>query len=107
MIVQGSNNYSYSGRRKKKLITKKKASRPFRELSRKKNPRLGENTYPSHEMKAGVASRNTIMDNLHKESEEVRQQILAKKNRLAPAYSKGAVQYITDEADPSHLGRKL
>ena len=106
MIVQGSNNYSYSGRRKKKLITKK-PTRPFREFSRAKNPRLGENSYPSHAMKAGVASRNTIMDNLHKESEEVRQQILAKKNRLAPAYSKGAVQYITDESDPSHLGRKL
>lgn len=30
-----------------------------------------------------------------------------KKTRIAPAYSKGAYQYITDGMDPSELGRKL
>jgi hypothetical protein len=30
-----------------------------------------------------------------------------KRKRLAPLYSKGPVQYITDDADPKELGRKL
>lgn len=34
-------------------------------------------------------------------------EIERKKSRLAPAYNKGAVQYITDETDPRFIGRKL
>lgn len=30
-----------------------------------------------------------------------------KRKRLAPLYNKGPVQYITDDADPKELGRKL
>lgn len=30
-----------------------------------------------------------------------------KRKRLAPLYNKGPVQYITDDADPTELGRKL
>jgi hypothetical protein len=44
---------------------------------------------------------------LAKESPEVRDAIIAKSKRLAPAYSKGAVQYITDDADIQTLGRKI
>ncbi len=35
------------------------------------------------------------------------QEIERKKLRIAPAYNKGAMQYISDEADPVTLGRKL
>lgn len=30
-----------------------------------------------------------------------------KRKRLAPLYNKGPVQYITDDADPKEIGRKL
>lgn len=30
-----------------------------------------------------------------------------KRKRLAPLYNKGPVQYITDDADPTELGRKI
>jgi hypothetical protein len=30
-----------------------------------------------------------------------------KKKRVAPAYNKGATQYITDGTDPTYLGRKV
>lgn len=39
--------------------------------------------------------------------EEIAQRLLAaKKNRIAPAYNKGAYQYITDGTDPKELGKK-
>jgi hypothetical protein len=52
--------------------------------------------------------RNSVMDaaQLAKEAPEVRAAIIAKSKRLAPAYSKGAVQYVTDDADIQSLGRK-
>lgn len=34
-------------------------------------------------------------------------EIERKKTRVAPAFNKGAVQYITDETDPTYLGRKI
>lgn len=34
-------------------------------------------------------------------------EIEKKKKRVAPAYNKGATQYITDGADPKTLGRKI
>ena len=55
-----------------------------------------------------LPSRNSVMDaaQLAKEAPEVREAIIAKSKRLAPAYSKGAVQYVTDDADVQSLGRK-
>lgn len=55
-----------------------------------------------------LPSRNSVMDaaQLAKEAPEVRDAIIAKSKRLAPAYSKGAVQYVTDDADVQSLGRK-
>lgn len=50
--------------------------------------------------------RRTIMDNLHKESPAVQQAILEKASRLAPAYSKGAYQYISPGTDLSDVGKK-
>lgn len=54
-------------------------------------------------------SRNSVMDaaQLAKESPEVREAIIAKSKRLAPAYNKGAVQYVTDGAEIETLGRKI
>jgi hypothetical protein len=51
---------------------------------------------------------HSIMDpkELAKESPETRAAIIAKSQRLAPAYNKGAFQYITDGADMSDIGRK-
>jgi hypothetical protein len=46
------------------------------------------------------------MENLHKETPEVQKEIMAKANRTAPAYSKGAYQYITPGADLSDGGKK-
>ena len=34
-------------------------------------------------------------------------EIEAKKTRVAPAFNKGGLQYITDDADPKSLGRKI
>ena len=65
---------------------------------------------PSHSTSTQfLPSRNSVMDaaQLAKESPEVREAIIAKSKRLAPAYNKGAVQYVTDGADIETLGRKI
>jgi len=41
------------------------------------------------------------------ESPETIKEIERKKGRIAPAFSKGALTYITDETDPTTIGRKL
>lgn len=41
------------------------------------------------------------------ESAATIKEIERKKTRLAPAYSKGAVQYVTDGADPRYIGKKV
>ena len=41
------------------------------------------------------------------ETAETIKEIERKKTRVAPAYNKGATQYITDGADPTTLGRKI
>lgn len=68
------------------------------------------NTIPSHTNALPfVAHRVSMTDamSLSKESEETRNAIIAKSKRLAPLYSKGAVQYITDDENISQLGRKI
>ena len=54
----------------------------------------------------GNGFKKGIMENLHKESPEVQKEIMAKAARTAPAYSKGAYQYITPGADLSDVGKK-
>lgn len=56
-----------------------------------------------------IPHRTGMMDpaKLAKESPEVQEAIIAKSKRLAPAFNKGAVQYITDDADIQTLGRKI
>jgi len=54
-----------------------------------------------------IAVKNSIMERLDNEPEEVRKEIMDKKNRIALPYSKGAYQYITDADLAKCLGRKL
>ena len=54
----------------------------------------------------GNGFKKGIMENLHKEKPEVQKEIMAKAARTAPAYSKGAYQYITPGADLSDVGKK-
>ena len=41
------------------------------------------------------------------ESAATIKEIERKKTRVAPAYNKGAVQYLTDGTDPATIGRKI
>lgn len=54
-------------------------------------------------------ARNSVMDaaNLLKEAPEVREAIIQKSRRIAPAFNKGALQYVTDGAEPKYIGRKI
>jgi hypothetical protein len=56
-----------------------------------------------------IPARKSMTDpmTLAKESKEVQDAIIAKSKRLAPAYNKGAIQYITDDAEIQTLGRKI
>ena len=54
----------------------------------------------------GNGYKKGIMANLHKESPAVQREILEKAKRTAPAYSKGAYQYITPGADLTDIGKK-
>lgn len=54
----------------------------------------------------GNGYQTGVMVNLHKESPATQKEILAKAKRLAPAYSKGAYQYITPGSDVVDLGKK-
>jgi hypothetical protein len=46
------------------------------------------------------------MANLANESPQTRKEILNKAKRIAPAYSKGAYQYITPKSDLTDIGKK-
>jgi len=48
----------------------------------------------------------SIMNNLHKEPEHVRKEIINKSKRVAIAYNKGGYIYVTDGADPTDIGKK-
>lgn len=56
-----------------------------------------------------VPARTGVMDpvNLMSEPEHIRNEIIAKSKRLAPAYNKGAIQYITDGEDLTTFSRKI
>ena len=72
------------------------------------NTRPDLTTSNPYQLSNGVGNgyKKGIMENLHKESPEVQKEIMAKANRTAPAYSKGAYQYITPGADLSDVGKK-
>jgi len=60
----------------------------------------------SNNIKVDGGYQKGIMTKLRDESPETQKEILAKAARTAPAFSKGAYQYITPGADLSDLGRK-
>ena len=55
---------------------------------------------------ASSCANRSIMANLHKEPEHVREAILAKAARTAPLYSKGPYQYITEGTNLDDVGKK-
>lgn len=67
------------------------------------------NDIPSVAQSGYIAVRRSKTDlhYLEKETPEVRDAIIAKSKRLAPAYSKGSYQYISDDAEIKTLGRKI
>lgn len=50
--------------------------------------------------------KNSIMDNLKNETPEIQEAIIAKSKQIAPAFSKGAYQYITPGTDLTDIGKK-
>ena len=92
----------------KGLPTTKTKTKP-KKLKAAGIPNWAFNPYdiPSGDQTDHIATRNSIMDRLHLESEETKQEILKKKNRIALPYSKGAYQYVNDESIVTCLGRKL
>ena len=50
--------------------------------------------------------RHNLMDNLKRETLEVQEAIIAKSKQIAPAFSKGAYQYITPGTDLTDIGKK-
>ena len=49
----------------------------------------------------------SLMNNLHKEPEHVRKEILKKAKRVSVAYNKGPIMVITDNDDLTTMGRKI
>lgn len=62
---------------------------------------------PTLSNKIGNGFKTGIMAVMHKESPEVQKMILDKAKRVAPAYNKGGLQYISDNCDLTTLGRKV
>ena len=54
----------------------------------------------------GSGVQTGVMANIHKESPQVQKAIMDKARRTAPAYSKGAYQYITPGANLVDIGKK-
>lgn len=107
------NELTKSERAKHKALNQKRKEakrgkyRPeFKPLVAKRNWRLDEPKIPSSNyVPTGAIGTPTIMDNLHKESPEIQKAIIAKSKQLAPAFSKGAYQYIS-ENEVHCIGRK-
>ena len=118
MIVYAKNTYKHRGKKKPKgPIAKKLDVKSLRgvDVVFGSNRALRPGSDVALSLKSHVTStqfspsRNSVMDaaQLAKESPEVREAIIAKSKRLAPAYNKGAVQYVTDGAEIETLGRKI
>lgn len=54
-----------------------------------------------------TARRRSVLDSLATERPEIADEIRRKATATAPAYNKGAYQYITPETDLTTLGRKV
>lgn len=58
-----------------------------------------------NQIPAGAVTTHSVMKNLHKESPEVQEAIIAKSKRIAPIYNKGPAAYI-QESEVECIGRK-
>ena len=56
---------------------------------------------------ANATANRSVMANIHKESEETRNEILAKAKRVGPLWNKGGLMLITDGQDLTTLGKKV
>lgn len=66
-----------------------------------------DNSVPlSNSIPGGSFGKKDLYSMTKNESKEVADEIRRKATRVAPAYNKGATQYITPGTDPSDLGRK-
>lgn len=68
--------------------------------------KLYKNDIPSIDNGGHDTIKRSIMEDRFKESSEVRKEIEYKSTCLAPAYNKGAVQYISDRVSAYCAGRK-
>ena len=93
MIVNGSINYSPSGRKRKTHRKVKKVQPAFKPLNQPKPYRRETIEYPSQPM-MGVAS---------KAQEDYKKEV-SKGYTLAPAYNKGAYQVISTD-NIKHIGK--
>ena len=93
MIINGSINHSYSGRKRKTHRNVKKAKPVFKPLVRKEVYRRETQEYPSAPMTMG----KDMPDTSYKKE-------VSKSYTLAPAYNKGAYQVISKE-NIKHIGR--
>lgn len=114
MIVKGSNNYAYSGRRRKNAagtVSRKDFFAPY-------VPGSSNSTYQSY-LSSKDKYKSVDIDPVSKSQDQIRYEgelaereqaaqaeIERKKMRTAPAYSKGAYQYIS-EMDLPYIGRKI
>ena len=93
MIINGSINHSYSGRKRKTHRKVKKIEPAFKPLVRKEVYRRDVEYYPSAPMTMG----KDMPDSSYKKE-------VSKSYTLAPAYNKGAYQVISKE-NIKHIGR--
>lgn len=56
----------------------------------------------------GAVSTKSVMDPMYWKGEDpkVIEQTIAKSKRIAIAYNKGSYQYVTDDTDPTTIGKK-
>lgn len=122
-----NNNGSGKGKKSANTAAKRKAEadhaawlksqglHPDQLAARKKNftvskPTVSPSSSPpvklSNNLRVTGGFRKSIMDHLDKEKPEVKKAILDKAFRLAPAYSKGAYQYISPGTELSDIGKK-
>lgn len=102
-----SERAKYKALREKRQLATRGTYRPkFEVYVPKQVWRPDEPHIPSlNQVPAGCVGTPTIMDNLHKESPEVQQAIIAKSKQLAPAYNKGPYSLIV-VSELTTMGRK-
>ena len=93
MIVNGSMNYTYTGRKKKTHRKVKKTERAFKPLVRKETYYRQTEYIPS----APITMQKDLPDTSYKKE-------VSLSYTLAPAYNKGAYQVISKE-NIKHIGK--